>query len=195
MNALLPMLVACASQVVTIGEDDSVSLTVPVTGDDTGAVVDTASEATGGEVSAAAVDLTRWSGTRRFYYDASELGYYCDETIVEQGLEVPAGTGVRALLQEACPACSHLYESIGDRDEVCGWIDLDELSWRGIEFRGDTTIVHLWYADDGDLVEFTVAQANFDGQFLHYDYTFQAWDGMDVGVSGTLAFAAQDAAP
>ncbi len=195
MYALLPMLVACASQLVTIGEENSASLTDPVTGDDTSAVVDTASEDTGGEVASGAVDLTRWSGTRRFYYDASELGYYCDETIAEQGLEVPAGTGVRALLQEACPACSHLYEAIEDRDEACGWIDLAELSWRGIEFRADTTLVHLWYADDGDLVEFTVAQATFDGQFLHYGYTFQAWGGLDVGVTGTFAFAAQDADP
>lgn len=188
MYALLPMLAACASQLVTIGDGVPATMTDRVTADDTGAVVDTASQDSGD------VDLTRWSGTRRFYYDASELGYYCDETIAEQGLEVPAGTAVRALLQEACPACSHLYEAIEDRDEACGWIDLAELGWRGVEFRGDTTLLHLWYADDGDLVEFTVAPASFDGQVLHYDYSFQAWGGLDVGVTGTFAFAAQEAA-
>lgn len=188
MYAILTLLVACTSHLVTMGGDEPDALTDTGENEDASVVVDTRDDA-----AADAVDLTRWNGTRRFYYDASELGYYCDETIAEQGLEIPAGTGMRALLQETCPACSHLYEAFEDREEACGWIELAELGWRGIELQGDRARVHIWYADDGDLVELTVAQATFDGQFLHYDYTFLAWGGLDVRVTGTFAFATQDA--
>ncbi len=192
MYTLLPMIFACATDVVTLGADSAAQRTEPLTNDAAPATSEPAPTDTGDDVPSGAIDLTRWSGTRRFHYDATELGYYCDETIAEQGLEVPAGTRVRALLQEACSACSHVYEAIEARDEACGWIDLSEPNWRGIELRGDTPLVHFWYADDGDIDELAVAQASFDGQVLHYDYAIAAWGRLDIRVTGTMAFATHD---
>jgi hypothetical protein len=182
MLALLLSLVACGDGTVIIEGD------APRTGelDDTDAN-DTASPEP--EEPPPARDLGVWQGTRTFFYDASDDGYYCDESVRESGVEVPVGSNTRAVLEDACGECDHFYEVTPERAQACGWITLASPTWRGVRLAatGETEL-HAWYADGRELVEIMVADATFDGATLRYDYRFEAYGRLEVDVAGVVEF-------
>lgn len=186
MLALLLSLVACGDGTVIIEGD------APRTGelDDTDAN-DTASPEP--EEPPPARDLGVWQGSRTFFYDASDDGYYCDETVAETGAEVPAGSNTRAALEDACEECDHFYEVTPARPQACGWITLASPTWRGVRLAEEgPTRLHAWYADGRDLVEITVSDASFDGATLRYDYRFEAYGRLEVEVAGLVEFPVED---
>ena len=182
MIALLLSLVACGDGTVIIEGD------APRTGalDDTDAD-DTASTDT--TQPPPARDLSDWQGTRTFFYDASDDGYYCDESVAETGTEVPVGSNTRAALPDACNDCDHFYEVTPARSQACGWITLASPTWRGVRLaETGTTRLHAWYADGRDLVEIIVSDAAFDGATLRYEYRFEAYGRLEVEVAGLVEF-------
>lgn len=142
-------------------------------------------------------DLTQWQGSRRFYYDYSDRGYYCDETVEELGVELAEGSVPRAALAAACPACDAFYAVTPDREYACDWIELRAL-WRGVAFHEETADVRLYttaYGDGGEDVYEEYARdpaAAFDGARVSFAYDFEWFSEVTVEVTGTIAFARAD---
>ncbi len=188
---LLPfvLLFGCTTSAIQLDDDsggDPSSDTA--SGDDTAA---------GGEDTAADTepvpepDYTVWSATRRFVADYSDMGVEpCDDTVNETGVALAEGSSDWEALHEQCGTCDYFYEVSVDAASVCsGYVELATTGWRGVTLGDDAAAVHLYYENDGDLVEYASDDgAAFDGTVIDYAYTSYVWSYFEVAVTGTVTY-------
>ncbi len=133
-------------------------------------------------------DLSWWTGERVFSYDYGS--YTCawgTDTAGESGPRVVRGDPDFDRLHAACPECTALYRIEVAPDEVCGWIALSSLAFRGLAFSADT--VAVWRLNEG--AERLDAAGAWDGARIAYAYEDSAWLGdteIPFDVRGTVAF-------
>lgn len=139
-----------------------------------------------------APDLSVWNGTRTFFYDYSDYGYYCDATVTETGAEVTRGSSTYEVLRAECGDCTHFYEVTPSASEACDWIRLGT-TWRGVRFDNNGgAVVHFYSAYGDELYEYAeVPNATFDGTDLRYGYDYLPYEDSDdfvVDVSGVVTY-------
>ena len=134
-------------------------------------------------------DTAVWEGTRTFMVDARYDDYDCDgDTVAETGVELTSGSVYDAMMA-ACPLCDHVYEVQVERDEACGWIELQTSVWRGLVLGEGSAQVYR-FTEDGGRVELDALDlaATFDGFALGYQYVAaEEWWGQ-IDVTGQLTF-------
>jgi hypothetical protein len=189
MRTLLPLLLlgACAPGVISLDGDSTASDPTA----DTDGNGDTDTDTTGGDDTADAEpvpDLSVWNGTRRFYYDYSQYGYECDQTVGESGTAIDPGTADYDALSELCHDCDTFYAVTPDADQVCDYLPL-VAGWRGVTFGDGHASVHLYYEQNGELVEYAGDEdADFDGSLLGYGYETTYYGYLTIEVTGTVTF-------
>ncbi len=190
----LVLLSACAPGTIKLADDTAGSVEEDTSSDadsgtdtDTGSDTDTAADTD--EQPELVPDYSVWNATRRFYYDYSEYGYECDETVVETGGAVSEGSSDFAALHEMCGICDYFYEVTPDRDSACDWIPLGT-TWRGVVHSDGAAAVYFYRESDGELEEYaTDDSASFDGTTIGYDYEFDYYTGyFTIQVSGEAVY-------
>jgi hypothetical protein len=136
-------------------------------------------------------DFDVWNGSRRFSYDYSDFGYYCDETVHDTGTAVDSDSPAWRALAQACPTCTRFYELTPDRTQACDWIPLDT-TWSGVRLDTSTPEVHLFQlTNDGGVAAREYADAGdaaFDGHNLSYGYEAPWGAYWSVEIDGSVVF-------
>ena len=174
---LLPLLLACGSNLI-VGADSAAPRDSADSGDSGGGVE--------GEL-----DLSRFEGERRFSYDASELGLYCDETVEESGEAIVQGTATWTALHEACERCTRFWAVVPRTTRACEWITLGA-NWRGLEGDDTSSVLHFWTAEGSTLISGGTADATWDGALVRFAYVVDI-DPVDLSITGVFEFPRMDA--
>lgn len=191
------LLAACSPATIVLddavpGEGDTDGAADTASADDTGAE-DTGAGDTGGEDTAEppepVTDFSHWTGSRRYFYDYSEWGYECDETVAETGTLVPEGSRELDALQDACPDCELFYEVSPQADSACDGAVRLGTTWRGVVLSDRGAVVSLYTESDGRLYGYAEdGDASFDGSEIVFAYDLDYNDWFAIEVTGTMTF-------
>lgn len=194
-RTLLPVLflVACGPGTIKLAGDTAAAIDdtgMDDTSTDSDTQTDTDTDVEDTDVEPVMVpDYSVWNATRRFYYDYSEYGYECDETVTETGDAIPEGTSDYEALHELCGICDYFYEVEPDRESVCdGYIGLST-TWRGVILTDDAAAVYFYRESDGGLEEYAADEsAGFDGTTIDYGYQYELFNFIEIDVSGAVTY-------
>lgn len=134
------------------------------------------------------LDLSEFTGSRRYAVDKDRGTDCAGDTVPETGTRLSDGEA--AAWEEHCPICSAFYTIDYAAASACsGDVDLSVPEVRGLQLRGDR--IEIWRIRDAGYIEVDVEVTGIELEDGVGTYTFEEdWRGGSgtVTVEGTLTF-------
>ena len=128
-------------------------------------------------------DMSQYTSTLDVTFDTWGDSYDCTDVVDEDGDLIEDEDDLEAL-SAACPLCTHFYEAVPERTQLCEseYLTLPDSSIRGFVFGEGAAAVYTFdERDSGDYeAELMDNAATWDGWTLNYSGETSGWAGVEI---------------